>query len=182
MSTKIPQILEELLHFFPEISPPITVSDEAALSFSRHNKPLSASIIDKTFSNWDTFDEFTELVPCFRLPLEDPFYAFVYWKGALMSYEYILITIDEQGLFISKKVIAGTVSNGESVIKSVAVINEENLIYTSVGGLSLTKNTFNPVHSKAYKFEILPDGQIQSSQEELNTWEQNKEKTPNQKN
>lgn len=175
MNSPLPQVLEEILLYFPELSPPITLSEDVALSFSKHNRPLPQEIIAEKFNAWDTIDEFSEFVPCFSIPLEGPQYALVYWKGSLLSYEYILITLDKEATLISKKVIAGTISNGESIIRSVARIDEDNCIFTSVGDASISNKAFDPTENRAYRFEILPDGMIHSSQEELTTWEERKE-------
>ncbi len=176
MNAQIPQVLEELLQFFPEIDPPINLTEEVAISFSKHNRPLPQKIIDNNFKTWDTLDEYSELIPCFQLKLDGPFYAIVYWKGSIMSYEYILLTLDQQGLLVSKKVIAGTISNGASVLRSAALIDEDNCVYSTVGESSAEDKNYNPTLSKAYRFEILPDGHIKSSQEELMTWEEKEER------
>lgn len=172
MSKKLSEKLESLLSFFPEIEPPITVSEEVILSFSAKNKPIPQVLIDEYFARWEKMDEFTELVPCFSLKTHRDFFALVYWKGALMAYEFNLITIDPNGNSISKKVIAGTLSNGQTIKKSVATIDEDLCVYSMVGEAIATDKNYKPTHSKAFKFEILPDGQIDSSQEENNLWEE----------
>lgn len=170
MKKKISQKLSDLLQFFPTIEPPITVSEEVIISFSAKNKPLPQKIIEETFSKWDEMDEFTELVPCFSLETEAEYYALVYWKGSLLSYEYIIVTLDSEGHSISKKVIAGTLSNGQTVKKSVATIDEDLCIYSVVGESMVSNNNYDPKHSNAFKFEILPDGTISSQQEENILW------------
>ena len=172
MSKKLSKELESLISFFPELEPPITVSEEVIVSFSAKNKPIPQVLIDEFFVRWEQLDEFSELVPCFSLKTSRDFSAIVYWKGALMAYEYILITIDPQGNSISKRVIAGTLSNGQTIKKSVATIDEDLCIYSMVGEALATDISYEPAHSKAFKFEILPDGQISSSQEEINLWEE----------
>lgn len=172
MNKKISKELESLLSFFPSLNPPITISEEVIVSFSSKNKPLPQSLIETFFTRWDKFDEYTELVPCFSLETHRDFYTIVYWKGSLMTYEYILLTLDGQGQSISKRVIAGTISNGQTVKKSVATIDEDLCVFTVVGETLASENNYNPPHSKGFKFEILPDGTIQSSQEENNLWEE----------
>ncbi len=159
MSKKISPQLKELLSYFPEITPPVTISEEIVINFSKTNKPLPGQMIHDFFAKWDTLDEFTELVPCFRMPYSKDFETIVFWKGSLLSYEFNLATLSPSGELIAKRVIAGTISNGETVKNSVAFINEENLIYTTVGE-SLKNKTFDPKESVAFTFEILPDGDI----------------------
>ncbi len=165
MKKKLPLELEALLNHFPVLSPPITLTEEVTHKFSSENPPLSAKLISETFANWDTFDEYTELVPCFQLETGAPFYAIVYWKGSLLSYEYILATIAEDGILISKKIIAGTVSNGQTIKTSVATIDDDLCIFSMVGENKVDAVDYNPSYSTAYKFEILPDGKIHASKE-----------------
>ena len=165
MKKKIPLELEALLTHFPIIEPPITLSEEVAHKFSSENKPLPQKLIAEVFSRWDSFDEYTELVPCLQIKCDGPHYAIIYWKGSLMSYEYILATIDEEGILVSKKVIAGTLSNGHTVKTSVATIDEDSCIYSMVGEYVDGQKNYDPSHSSAYKFEILPDGNIHASKE-----------------
>lgn len=162
MKKKIPLELEALLEIFPIIDPPLTLSEEIVHKFSAKNKPLPQKLIEHFFANWDKFDEYTELVPCCQLKSEGPYYSIIYWKGSLLSYEYILANIDSQGILISKRVIAGTVSNGTTVKTSVATIDENGIIYSMVGEIEDQKK-FDPTKSTGFAFEILPDGQIDSS-------------------
>jgi len=171
MSKEISNSLEQLLEIFPEITPPITISEDSAVNFSSKNKPISLELIQEYFTVWDNFDEYTEIVPCFQLNVPNNYYGLVYWKGSLLSYEYILLILSKDGTLISKKVIAGTISNGQTIKKSVATIDENLSIYTMVGEQDVSDLSYNPTHSSAFKFEIEVDGTISSSQEEINLWE-----------
>ncbi|MBT8231914.1 MAG: hypothetical protein HKO66_13540 [Saprospiraceae bacterium] len=179
MSNKVSKSLEKLVSLFPEIAPPITISEESVIAFSSKNKPISLDLMDEYFSVWDQIDEFTEMVPCFQLNISDGYYALVYWKGSLLTYEYILITLDKNNTLISKKVIAGTISNGQTIKKSVATIDEEYCIYTAVGEQDVSIRNYIPTNSSAFKFEIEPDGTISSSQEENYLWEEENQKRKN---
>lgn len=170
MNKEISNSLVQLLDIFPEITPPITISEDSAVSFSSKNKPISLELIQEYFTVWDNFDEYTEILPCFQLNVPN-YFGLVYWKGSLLSYEYILLILSKDGTLISKKVIAGTISNGQTIKKSVATIDENLSIYTMVGEQDVSDLSYNPTHSSAYKFEIEVDGTISSSQEEINLWE-----------
>lgn len=162
MKKKLPLELEALLNYFPIISPPLTLSEEVTYKFSSENKPLPQKLIAETFANWDSLDEYSELIPCCQLKSDGPYYTIIYWKGSLLTYEYILANIDETGVLISKRVIAGTISNGITVKTSVASIDENGIIYSMVGeGKDPSK--YDPTDSTGYAFEILPDGSIDSS-------------------
>ena len=92
-----------------------------------------------------------------------------------MTYEYIIVTIQEKQKLVNKKVIAGTISNGQTIKKSVAHIDEDFNIRCVVGE-SKVGDKYSPDHSKSFGFEILPDGQIMTSDEENNIWQQEKTK------
>lgn len=166
MDRKISRTLEELLEYFPIIEPPLTVSDASTRSFSAQNKPIPAKLIEQLFKKWEEFDEFTEVVPCFQLKSFGNFSIIVYWKGGLLSYEFILLTLNDKAGIIAKKVIAGTLSNNLTVKESVAVIDKDLNIYCAVGESLPNEREFDPQSSSAYKFEILPDGTIHTNKEE----------------
>jgi len=172
MNKKISKELESLLQFFPSLDPPITLSDDVIVSFSAKNKALPQKLIAQYFSVWEKMNEFTEFVPCFSLASNGNCYPIVFWKGTLMTYEFILLTLDAEANSISKKVIAGTISNGQTIKKSVATIDEDQCVYVVVGETSASKKEYSAPSSKGFKFEILPDGVIQSSQEETKLWEE----------
>ena len=162
MNKKYPPELEALLACFPPIDPPITLSEEIAYRFSRENKPLPQKIIVELFAQWHKMDEYTEVVPCCQLATDGDFFAIIYWKGSLMSYEYILATLNPNGTLLSKKVIAGTISNGATVKSSVATIDEDNCVYTMVGEHKEGEH-YDPSKSSGYRFELLPDGTIENT-------------------
>ena len=78
-------------------------------------------------------DEYTEYVPCFSIPETHEFFAVVYWKGALMNYQYILATFSKKGELIDRRVIGGTFSDGEMLVKSVVTIEDDWIIYVVSG-------------------------------------------------
>lgn len=164
--------MEKILSCFPILSPPLKLSGEIASTFSSENPPIPGTLIEKYFTNWEHFDEFTEIVPCFRLETKADHHLLVYWKGSLMSYEYIILSLSKEGLVISKKIIAGTLSNNQTIKESVAYIDQDYFIYTMVGESDINSKDYNPGNSSSFRFEICPDGSIQSIQEEKSTWEE----------
>lgn len=166
MKKETSRTLDELLTYFPAISPPLTLSGNIVKSFSAKNPPIPGKLIDKLFSRWEEFDEFTEIVPCFQLEPIGDFFIIVYWKGGLLSYEFVLMTLNNKAGVMAKKVIAGTLSNNQSVMESVAVIDDDLNIFTVVGEIAPDERAYNPENSTSYRFEILPDGQISSTKED----------------
>ena len=170
--------LKTLFVSFPKIDPPFTISEDVLINFSADNKALSPEIISHYFGH-NSFDEFTEIIPCCQFEVADNFHTIIYWKGALMTYEFILMTLDKEGNLISEKVIAGTLSNGQSIIKSVAHIGEDFKIYVTTGENAVDAVELQPNKNAAFRFEILSDGDIQSSIEENNLWQEENQKIKN---
>lgn len=157
----------DYLSVYPEIAPPVTLTDDSQVAFSKYNKQFKPLMIDKylKMSEHEPIDEFTEFVPCLKIPNTKDFYAVIYWKASLMNYQYILVTYDKSGVLVDKAIIAGTSSpNGEDLVRSVASIDEDWII-TIVSGASIqAKTEYNPKSSNAFTLEILEGGKIISSE------------------
>jgi len=147
--------------FFPEIELPVTISEDSAIEFSKYNKPLAQVLIERIIIPIEggEIDEYTEFTPCFQLPTDDDYTAYVYWKGRLLLYEYILVTFDKSGNLISRKVICGTRVEDDKVIQSACNIDEDLIIHIIVGGQ--TQNSqYDAQSSQAMSMEILSSGDI----------------------
>ena len=157
----------DYIEIYPEINPPVTLTDASTVAFSKYNKQFKPLMVSKflMLSEHGDIDEFTEFVPCLRIPNTGDFYAVIYWKASLMNYQYILVTYDKAGNLVDKAIIAGTSSeNGEDVVRSVASIDEDWII-TIVSGASIQAQTeYNPKSSKAFTLEIQDRGRIISSE------------------
>lgn len=154
--------LEDLLSFFPEVELPIEFTDDLVMTADSVNKVLPAAIIEAFIVKWEgneAFDEFTEFVPILRIRDAEEFHALVYWKGGLMKYEYILVTLDKQGNFITRRPIASTISDGVTVKKSVSKIDEDMIIHI-MAGENLADGKYDPSRSQAFNMEILHSGDI----------------------
>ncbi len=153
---------DQFLLKFPEVELPITLTDESHHEFSRRNTPLSEAMIVEyihTIESFD-FDEFTEFIPCVKIPKTDGFHAIIYWRAGLMDYEYTLATFTEKGQFIDKKVIAGTKVRDGMLIRSVATIEDDWLIYIVIGNSNPDDEQFVAINSRSFNMELLATGEI----------------------
>lgn len=154
--------LEDLLDFFPEVELPLEITDDLVITADSVNKVLPAVIIEQFIVKWEVseeFDEFTEFVPILRIREAEDFYALVYWKGGLMKYEYILVTLDKNGNLITRRPIASTISDGKTVKKSVSKIDEDMIIHIMAGENDVN-GKYDPSRSQAFNMEILHSGDI----------------------
>jgi len=152
----------DFVNAFPELDLPVTLTEDAQTIFSKENTPLSNLMIEQFIIPMDSeIDEFTEFVPCFRIAKTHDFHAIIYWKGGLMNYEFHLVTFDKKGNLIEKKVIAGTQVKGDSLLRTIATI-EEDWTIASVVGVASAKDAlaYDPATTLDSTLELLPDGQI----------------------
>lgn len=156
---------EDFLAFFPELDLPITLTEDVQIEFSRHNKAFPKEITSQFIESViDTEnDEFTEYIPCFRIKETEKFHALVFWKASLMSYEYYLVTFTDKGVLINKRVIAGTKSQDNMLVRSVATIDEDWIIHVVGGVADSDKDNYEASNSQSFNLELLANGQIVSS-------------------
>lgn len=160
--------LDKILHYFPETELPIIVSEDYLSDYETNADPFPQVFIDEVLLEWEKdADEFTEFIPCFRLPKEEKFNAVVYWKGALLRYDFIMVTLDKNGELINKKSIASTIVNDNVIKKSVASI-EPDLIINIIAGQTLDGEEYDASMSKAFAMEVLPTGEIIFALDTLN--------------
>lgn len=161
MAEEINISLAGFLELFPEVKLPITLTDESSRIFSQTNDPFPQSMVEQYLLplEGEDVDEFTEFVPCFRIPDTYDFHAVVYWMAQLMNYQYVMLTFTKDGGFIDKKVIAGTFYDGITLTNSVATI-EDDLTILTVSGQSKSDTDYDASGTRTQKLEILPEGQI----------------------
>lgn len=153
--------LTTFLEQFPEVKLPVTLTEESSRMFSQTNEPFPQRMIEQYLMPLEAeeMDEFTEFVPCFRIPETYDFHAVVYWMAQLMNYQFVLVTFSKEGNLIDKKVIAGTFYNGQSLTSSVATIDEDWTILI-VSGQSSSAYSYDASTTRTQKLEILPEGQL----------------------
>lgn len=166
MAIKPPKVtFQDFLDRFPEIELPVTLTTENQIEFSRTNQPLPQVMVERLIAaiEGEAPDEFTEFIPCFQIPQTHDFHAIVYWKGGLMNHQYILATLSKKGELIDKAAIAGTYSDGEALVQSVATIEEDWIIYIISGKSQGNETTYDANSSKAFNLELLATGEIITS-------------------
>ncbi|NNF35925.1 MAG: hypothetical protein HKN68_17590 [Saprospiraceae bacterium] len=150
----------EFLSFFPEVDLPVTLSEETIDVFSRNNKVLPLEAIDAFIGQWEEIDgDTTEYIPCIQLPQQDDYIGIIYWRGAILQYDYFLVTLDKNGQLISRKSIASTKIDGEIIKRSVASIDND-LIINIIAGASQSEQDYDPDQSQAFSMEVMPTGDI----------------------
>lgn len=151
---------DQILHYFPEVSLPVIVSDEYQSEYENNNDPFPQSFIDEIILEWEKeIDEFTEFIPCFKIPKQEKFYAVVYLKLGLLQYDFVMVTVDHNGQLISKKSIASTLVEGNTIKKSVASI-ETDLIINIIAGQTTGSVDYDASLSRTFSMEIMHSGEI----------------------
>ncbi|MBK9012711.1 MAG: hypothetical protein IPM82_00720 [Saprospiraceae bacterium] len=151
----------QFVQLFPEEKLPISITEESASEFSLENEPLPQKAIDEFLLPLEPdSDELTEFVPGFRIPDLKDVHAILYWKAGLLNYQYVLATFEKSGKLIDKQVIAGTISDGKSIVRSVARIDEDMTIYMVSGMFEGSEEDYDANQSMAKELELLPDGRM----------------------
>jgi len=153
---------QDFLLKFPEVELPVTLSEETLTIFSKENPPISTLMAHQFINVFEDndMDDMTEYIPCFKVPKTENFHAVVYWKAELLNYQFVLITYDKSGNFIDSRTLAGTTSNGELVIKSVATFGEDWSIYIVSGAQETNTDMYDAGTSTTTELELAPDGVI----------------------
>jgi hypothetical protein len=153
--------LDAFLAIFPEARLPITLTEDSQREFGAANEPFNQGMIDQYLIPLEggEVDEYTEFVPCFKIPKTFDFHALVYWKAGLMNYEYKLVTISKKGDFIAQRTLAGTFYDGKALTTSIATIDEDWQIFI-ISGQSADGEEYDASNSRHQKLEILPEGDI----------------------
>ncbi len=163
MKTNEPFSFQQFLDFFPEIELPMILGEEDHHFFCLLYTALPDKMIRRFILPIEACpeNEFSEHIACFKIPDTKDFHAIVYWKAELMNYQYILITFDNKGTLIDKRIIAGTFSDGSVLTTSIATIETDWLIYIASGQVADTKE-YDATSSTAYTLELLKDGKIRT--------------------
>lgn len=153
---------ENFLSRFPIVKPPFTIGEDSHHTFSKKNDPLQQLMINQFILPHEggIQDEYTEYVPCIKIPDTYQFHAVIYWKAGLMDYQYVLITLTDKGELIDKRIIAGTFSDGQTLTTSVATMDEDWVIAVASGQANTSSSQYDASSSRAYKLELIPDGTI----------------------
>ena len=153
---------QDFIHAFPETELPIDLTEDTQSIFSKENKPLSKQLIEEFIVPIDdSIDEFTEYIPCFRIPRTKDFHAIVLWKAGLMNYEYFVITFDKKGSLIEKRMVAGTQVKGDALLRTVTTIKEDWTIASVVGVVAANDDlAYDPATSLDSILELTQDGRI----------------------
>ncbi|MEE9371450.1 MAG: hypothetical protein V3V00_00190 [Saprospiraceae bacterium] len=155
--------LNEFLEYFPEVTPPIILSIEEIVIYSRENRPLSQSIIQEVMLPLDgdlELDEFTEYIPCFKLKKENAHVPIVYYKAGLIKNEYHLLIISDKGKVLDSKALAGTFVKDDEMVTYIASIDEDSHIKVVIGNDEGRRDYYNPLNSQTISYDIAPDGKI----------------------
>ncbi len=151
----------QFVNIFPEESLPISITEESASVFSVENEPLPHKAVEDFLLKFEPdVDDMTEFVPGFRIAGLENIHAILYWKAGLLNYQYVLATFDKSGKLIDRQVIAGTVSDGISIVRTVAQISEDMTIYMVSGMAEGSENEYDAEKSTAKELELLPDGRM----------------------
>ena len=156
-------LFKQFLALFPPVDLPATLTLDSHRTFEQINDLIPFDLASVFILQEDELpeEEFTEFLPCFILPEnKKEFVSLVYWKAALMRYDFILATYTRTGIPISRQVIAGTSSDGKTLTQKVATIQPDGSIDVIASTTDVELKNFDPAGTKELSFELLPNGFI----------------------
>ena len=156
-------LFKQFLALFPPVELPATLTLDSHRTFEQVNDLIPVDLASQFILQEDELpeEEFTEYLPCFILPeSKNEFFSVVYWKAALMRYDFILATYSKTGIPISRQVIAGTASDGKSLSQKVATIQLDGIIDVIASITDVELKNFDPSGTKELSYELLANGFI----------------------
>ncbi len=159
--TNMANSFNHFLNKFPKVKLPQTLKEEDVRIYSANNDPLPDKLIQEfILPHEGESDDLTEFVPCFRLAGLKDFHAVVFWKAELMNYQYIMVTYEKGGRAIDRRVLAGIVSDGNIIIRSVAQLDADMSILIMSGQTDSKDERYAASQSTTLELELLPDGKM----------------------
>jgi len=151
----------EFIDFFPPLELPISLLPDISL-ISTVTVPLPGALIDAFIMPFegDEVDEYTEYIPYGKISGTKNFHALIYWKAAVMQYEFILAIYSNEGDLLAHAIIGGLRSDNEGILHSVSVIHEDLTITIAEGFTSAEGDLQDNPNTYTYQMAIKPDGSI----------------------
>ncbi len=154
---------EKFISYFPIVELPILLSDDALTQISANNDILPELFIHDFIGKWEANmeSEFLEFLPCIQLKMEnEKIKCIVYWRGDILKYDFVLVTLDNEANLIDRKVICGTQVDGDIIKRSVASIEADNIINIVAGAFDSKNGEYNALASQNFAMEVLANGEI----------------------
>jgi hypothetical protein len=127
---------DNFLTLFPVTQLPINLSSELTRAISELQQPLAEAWVVRFLLETDEWlDDYSEFMPCFRLPDTHTFIALVYWRADLLGNSFRLITFTPAGEVIDRCVLAGTKYEEKELIQTVCTIQPNHTISQVLGRL-----------------------------------------------
>ncbi|MCS6929356.1 MAG: hypothetical protein NZM43_07685 [Saprospiraceae bacterium] len=154
----------EFVERFPSVPMPVVLGEDTHHVFSQENKPLPEMLTARFILPYEETPpegkDLVEYVPCFAIANTERFVALVWWKAALLSYEYVLATYTPKGELIDRRTIAYTRVEGDKVRRAVSTIDEDWNIFIAEGEASSDDDSFDPTTSRMRELELTSEGRI----------------------
>lgn len=148
---------------FPPAELPVSLTLDSHRTFEQVNDLVPLDLTARFIALEDELpeEEFTEILPCFKLPQgKSEYISVVYWKAALMRYDFIVATYTKAGIPISRQVIAGTASDGKIISQKVATIQPDGSIDVIASYQDADQFHFDPSKTQELSYELMPSGYI----------------------
>lgn len=138
---------DNFLSLFPEVELPVSLTSESQRLIAEVQQPLNDKwVVRFLLGDGEWIDDYTEYMPCFRIPKTLTFHAVVYWEATLLGNAYHLVTFDRAGKVIDKCVLAGTKYEENELIQTVCTIRPDWSISQIQGRVDAHKGNALPLN------------------------------------
>ena len=148
---------------------PLTIQHADHHYFSKSNDLLPDALLQLFIIPNLKFeiDEFTEFLPCLQFESSHGLHHLVLWTARLMHYSFYVMNFNRQGMFLDMSEIAGFYSDSNLVVQKMAHVDVEGNLFIVEGSINENHHDVNPLTTKKWQLEILPDGLLRTTQIKL---------------
>lgn len=151
----------QFLQQVPLAEIPLVLSGELQKQLTSLADPLPMPVVQDLMPWEASPDEMTEILVVARFEQEESFQALLFWKAELLTYSFILATYDHKGEVIDHEKIAGTEYDKQSVKESVAIIEDDWMIFAAEGSDQINGDlSFEAKNSRKSNFMVEKNGRI----------------------
>ncbi len=160
------QDFASFLSYFPQAELPLTIQQNDYHLYSKSNDALPDPLLNLFILPYLDFelDEFTEFLPCLQFESVKGMHSLVFWTARLMHYSFYLINFNSNGQFQHLEELAGFYTEGDKLINKMAHVDVSGTVYILEGDLDKSYQEVNPVGTKKWMLEYLPDGSFLKSE------------------
>jgi hypothetical protein len=153
---------QDFIELFPEIELPISLSSDTQRLIAKTQEPLNEKwVVQYLLEEGDWLDEFSEFMPCFRIPNTLNYVGLVYWEAGLFGNAFQLVTFSKTAKIVDRFVLAGTKYEQNELVTTVCQLRANHTISQIQGRVDAKTAKPLPRDNEAQALlKITDDGEV----------------------